>query len=99
VIALAGLFLLAGGGGGWYVYTGYISPARTCKKCNGLGFRQLIGRAYTECRKCDGYGWTFRPAARHVRRRRDQASKGVQVRRRAQVQARQARQPERPVAR
>jgi DnaJ-class molecular chaperone len=87
------------GSGGWYVYTGYVRPARTCKKCDGLGFRHLAGRAYTECKRCGGYGWTFRPAARFARRNRRPASKGTQVRRRAQSQARRARRPVRPVGR
>jgi hypothetical protein len=67
-------------GGGWYVYTGHISPARTCKRCGGLGFRRFLASTYTECSRCGGYGRILRPAARIVRRRRTRAGKAVRAR-------------------
>jgi hypothetical protein len=66
-------------GGGWYGYTGYLRPARFCGKCKGLGFKPFVGRTYTECRKCRGYGRLLRPAARHVARRRARAGKRVRA--------------------
>ena len=99
MIAFILLLLTGTAGGGWYVYTGYLNPSRTCKKCNGLGFRPFIGGTYTQCKKCDGYGWIFRPAARHARRNRAPARRQGHVRRRGRVQARQTRQRVRPVAR
>lgn len=72
------LFLLSGGGG-WYAYTGYLRVARTCKRCQGLGFKRFIGGTYLPCKKCDGFGQILRPAARHVRRRRARAGKPARL--------------------
>jgi hypothetical protein len=69
------VLLLVLAGGGWYVYTGYLRPARACRKCRGLGFRPFIGRTYTECRRCGGYGRVLRPAARHVAHKRARPGK------------------------
>jgi DnaJ-class molecular chaperone len=77
--AIVLLVLLSSGGGGWYAYTGYLRPARTCKKCKGLGFKRFVGNTYTQCRKCGGYGKILRPAARHVARKRARAGKPVRV--------------------
>jgi hypothetical protein len=69
------LVLLSVGGGGWYVYTGHINTGRPCKRCQGLGFKKLIGSTYVQCKKCDGYGLVLRRAARHVQRKRGRAGK------------------------
>ncbi len=40
------------------------SPVRTCPKCDGRGFRQLLGPFHIECRPCKGTGHQIKLSAR-----------------------------------
>jgi len=40
------------------------SPVRTCPRCNGRGFRQLLGMFRIDCRRCGGTGHVFKLSAR-----------------------------------